>query len=229
MRRILAVLLLLVLALLPLAACQAGPVERFPSVTTQLPVPTQAQGTPAAAHPASAPITLRVAAPITAEAAEALRQLYIGFQSGQLARDSQSPIGDRFAPGGALASDRTLSIQFETVPIESVQDGQAWRTLTAGGSLPDVFVSGDLGSLARSGSVAPREPGTDRLLRLHTRRLHAGRLSPRTVNRPDTGRSLSRQGSEPARTGIWQDRIETGRAGASGRGGWHESEPDCRL
>ena len=156
-------LLIVFLLLLPLAACQAGPAERFPSVTTLPSASAPAQGTSPADNPASRAITLRVAAPITAEAAEALRQLYLAFQGGLLTRDSQSLIGDRFVPGDALASDHSLSFRFEFVPLDTVQDGRAWGTLTGKGALPDVFVSGDIGSLARKNALMDLSSLVDRL------------------------------------------------------------------
>lgn len=155
---LLRLVLLLTAAALLLAACQPAATNRFPTLTTIGASPTPAVSKPTDAPSKNNPITLRVAGPFSAEAAEALRQLYLNFESGQLVRSNGTPIGDRFKPGGAIPDDASLTIRFEPVTLDQMMDGAMYRTMAEAGTLPDIFVTGDVGSLLKLNAIADLTP-----------------------------------------------------------------------
>jgi len=157
-RTFLRLALLITAVSLLLAACQPASTNRFPTLTTIGASPTPAVSKPTDAPSKSNPITLRVAGPFTAEAAEALRQLFLNFESGQLVRSDGTPIGDRFKPGGAIPDDASLTIRFEPVTLDQMMDGATYRVMAEAGTLPDIFVTGDVGSLLKLHAIADLTP-----------------------------------------------------------------------
>jgi hypothetical protein len=156
-------LAMVLLGTLLLSACQTDQKNRFPILTTTTASATTIGNTPTDAPSTGAPITLRVAGPFTAETAEALRQLYLNIQSGQLKRSDGVTIGDRFKPGGAIPDDASLTIRFEPISLAKMQDGSAYREMAAKGTLPDVFATGDAGSLAQQNAILDLTPALNTL------------------------------------------------------------------
>lgn len=145
---------LVLLVALVVTSCQPGTKNRFPALTTAATTASSSATKPTDAPSSSTPITLRVAGPFTAEAAEALRQLYLNLESGQLKRTDGTTIGDRFKPGGAIPDDASLTIRFEPITLGQMMDGNTYRAMAAAGTLPDVFATGDVGSLVKLKAVA---------------------------------------------------------------------------
>lgn len=150
--------LLLTAVSLLLTACQPSATNRFPTLTTIGASPTPVVSKPTDAPSKNNPITLRIAGPFSSEAAEALRQLYLNFESGQLVRSDGTPIGDRFKPGGAIPDDASLTIRFEPVTLDQMMDGATYHTMAEAGTLPDIFVTGDVGSLLKLNAIADLTP-----------------------------------------------------------------------
>lgn len=114
------------------------------------------------------PVHLHLAVPFEDETAEALRLLFLAFDSGLLNKEDHQQIGQMVSLDDLKQFDAPFVLEIETVPAATGITAEQVRTWAAAANMPDVMYTGSAASI----------PGLSYLLPLNEFLFENERLSP---------------------------------------------------